>query len=203
MKRTLTFLLISLMVTGIYAQQRPYRFGIKGGISYVHLENYGGGYYSDFDPKPGWTAGLLFEYTWGKFLNYSVTPELLYTVSNTEADLLYITNRPATIQSVDLPVNIKLGLRLSKLFRPYLLGNFYGSYIVDYDGTFFEDFDIDKRQPEFKMNRFYFGLSAGMGFDLWKFQIEGRYRWNLNRIVNEELDDLKQMGFELSCAFLF
>lgn len=132
-----------------------------------------------------------------------MTPELLYTVSNTEADLLYITNRPATIQSVDLPVNIKLGLRLSKLFRPYLLGNFYGSYIVDYDGTFFEDFDIDKRQPEFKMNRFYFGLSAGMGFDLWKFQIEGRYRWNLNRIVNEELDDLKQMGFELSCAFLF
>lgn len=203
MKRQISFLLVALMVTGLYAQQRPCRFGIKGGISYVHLENYGGGYYSDFDPKTGWSAGVLFEYTWGKFVSYSVTPELIYTVSNTEADLLYITNRNATIQSIDLPVCIKLGLRLSKIFRPYLMGNVYGSYIVDYHGDFFEDFDIDKRQPEFRMNRFYFGMSAGMGFDLWKFQIEGRYRWNLNRIVNEELDDLKQMGVELSCAFLF
>ena len=200
MKHLCTLLPILITLT-VSAQHHSFKFGLKGGLSYFHLENYGGGFYSDFDPKPGWTAGILFEYKRGGFVNYSIAPELNYTVSNTEADLLYITDRKAQIQSIDLPVTGKLGLQLSKIFRPYLLGNVYGSYVVDYNGSFFEDFEIDKKDPELAMNRWYFGMSAGMGFDLWRFQVEGRYRWNLNCIKNDELDALRQMGFELSLTF--
>ena len=84
-----------------------------------------------------------------------------------------------------------------------ILVNIYGSYMVEYEGDFFNALDMDKSQPDFTMNRFFWGLSTGMGFDIWKFQVEGRYRWNMNRIRTDDFSSLKQMGLELTCAFLF
>ena len=203
MRKAIILLLFACSLSNIYAQQRPYRFGIKGGVNFVHLENYGKGFYSDFDPKPGWTFGALFQYTKGGFLNYSISPEILYTESITDVDLLYITNNITTIQTIDIPVNFKLGLQLSRIFRPYILVNVYGSYIIKYYGDLFELLDIDHSSTGGHLNKFYFGVSAGMGFDLWKFQIEGRYRWNLVRINTDDYSSLRQMGLELTCAFLF
>ncbi|MEI8005874.1 MAG: porin family protein [Bacteroidota bacterium] len=203
MRKTILFLLLACTLSITYAQQRPYRFGVKGGINYIHLENYGKGFYSDFAPKPGWSFGVLFQYTKGGFLNYSITPEILYTESITNVDLLYITDSPATMQTIDIPLTFKLGLQLSKIFRPYILGNVYGSYLIKYYGNFFELLDIDHTSPNANINKFYFGVSAGMGFDLWKFEIEGRYRWNLVRINTDDYSALKQMGLEFTCAFLF
>lgn len=204
MRKPLFFLLLILAAGSAPAQQKPFKIGIKAGLNYIHLENYGKGYYSDFDAKAGWSAGALFQYTKGGFLNYSIVPELQFTSTTTDVDLIYLTDCITTIQSVDLPVNFKLGLQLSKIFRPYILANVYGSYIVAYEGDIFymlDDMDEDFVKKD--INRFYFGVSAGAGFDLWKFQIEGRYRWNLNRISSEDYSELKQMGLELTCAFLF
>lgn len=203
MKKIILIIILASALGTAYSQQRPYRFGIKGGVNYIHLENYGKGFYSDFDPKPGWSFGALFQYTKGGFLNYSITPEILYTESITEVDLLYLTDSPATIQTIDIPLNFKLGLQLSKIFRPYILGNIYGSYIIKYYGDFFELLDMDHTSSNTSINKFYFGVSAGMGFDLWKFEIEGRYRWNLVRINTDDYSTLKQMGLEFTCAFLF
>jgi hypothetical protein len=203
MRKILVTLLFTFMMLCAYDQERPYRIGVKGGINYIHLENYGGGFYSDFEAKPGWNAGVLFEYTFGRFVKYTIAPELIFSESVTDVDLLYLTDNLATIQSIDLPVNIKVGLQLSKIFRPYCLGAIYGSYVVHNTGDFFEFLDIDNTSAVENINRFYFGVAAGLGFDLWKFQVEGRYRWNLNRIVTDDYKQLKQMGFELSCAFLF
>jgi len=203
MRKILILLLFACSLSNTYAQQRPYRFGIKGGVNFIHLENYGKGFYSDFDPKPGWSFGALFQYTKGGFLNYSVSPEILYTESITNVDLLYITDSPATIQTIDIPFTFKLGLQLSKIFRPYILGNIYGSYVIKYYGDFFELLDLDHTSTNKGINKFYFGVSAGMGFDLWKFEIEGRYRWNLVKINSDDYSALKQMGLEITCAFLF
>ena len=79
-------------------------------------------------------AQSLFEYTRGGFLNYSITPEILFTESRTDVDLLYITNQMAIIQTIDIPLTFKLGLQLSRIFRPYVLANIYGSYMVKYYG---------------------------------------------------------------------
>ena len=70
-------------------------------------------------------------------------------------------------------------------------------------GDFFRLLDIDHSQPSSRLNKVYFGVGAGIGFDLWKFQIEGRYRWNLTKINTDDYSALKQMGMELSCAILF
>ncbi|MCX6286470.1 MAG: porin family protein [Bacteroidetes bacterium] len=203
MRKTIIILLFACALSNIYAQQRPYKFGIKGGINYIHLENYGKGFYSDFDAKPGWGVGALFQYTKGGFLNYSISPEILFTQSVTEVDLLYITDCLTTIQTIDVPLSFKLGLQLSKIFRPYILGNIYGSYIIKEYGNFFSLLDIDHSQPASRLNKLYFGVSAGFGFDLWKFELEGRYRWNLTKINTDDYAALKQYGLELSCAILF
>ncbi|MEI6884996.1 MAG: porin family protein [Bacteroidota bacterium] len=203
MRKTIILLLFACALSSVYAQKRPWRIGIKGGINYIHVENYGKGYYSDFDPKMGWTFGALFQYTKGGFLNYSIVPEILYTQSKTNADLLYITDCMTTIHSIDVPVSFKLGLQLSKIFRPYILASIYGSYVVSYDGELFYTGDNEESIYKYNIGKVYFGLGAGMGFDIWKFQLEGRYRWNLNRINSEYFSALKQMGLELTCAFLF
>jgi len=203
MRKTIILLIFAFSISNSYAQQKTYKFGIKGGVNFIHLENYGKGFYSDFDAKPGYSIGALFQYTRGGFLNYSIVPEILFTESRTEVDLLYITDCMTTIQTIDIPVNFKLGLQLSKIFRPYILGNIYGSYIIREYGDFFNLLDLDHSQSSVKFNRWYFGLSAGLGFDLWKFQLEGRYRWNLIRINTDDYTALKQMGLELSCAILF
>ncbi|MEI6455549.1 MAG: porin family protein [bacterium] len=196
-------LIFACAINSVFAQEKPYKFGVKVGVNYVHLENYGKGYYSDFDAKPGLSFGALFQYKFGGFVNYSIVPELLFTISRTDVDLIYVTDCMTTIQTIDLPVNFKVGLQLSKIFRPYILGNIYGSYIVTYRGDIFNMLDMDDGVAKGKINKLFFGVSAGFGFDLWKFQIEGRYRWNLNRITSKDYAKLKQMGLELSCSFLF
>ncbi len=204
MRKTLIILLLACAIGTVAAQERPWRIGIKGGINYIHLTNYGKGYYSDFDPKLGWSAGVLFQYKFGGFLNYSIVPEILFTNSVTDVDFIYVTDCISTIQTIDIPVSFKVGLQLSKIFRPYISGSVYGSYIVSYDGEIFEMLDIEKGViVKSDINKVFFGIGAGLGFDLWKFQIEGRYRWNLTRIKSDDYSALKQMGLELTCAFLF
>jgi len=202
--RKIIFILLLVYAAGnVSAQDRPYRIGIKAGINYIHLENYGKGFYSDFDPMPGWSFGALFQYKKGGFVNYSIVPEINFTISKTNIDLIYITDEISTLQSIDIPVSFKVGLQLSKIFRPYVLGNIYGSYVVSNEGDFFYYLDADSSIVKSEINKIFFGVSAGLGFDLWKFQIEGRYRWNLIRIVSDDYSALKQMGLELTCAFLF
>jgi hypothetical protein len=203
MKKILMLCLLILISAGAYTQPTQFRFGVKGGINFIHLENYGGGYYADFEAKPGWNLGVIAEFTRGSFFNYSLAPEILLTESWTDVDLIYVTDFAAVMRTIDIPVNFKAGLRLSKIFRPYLLGNVYGSWIVKDTGNFFELLDIDNSDSEKGLRKFYMGVGAGMGFDLWKFQIEGRYRWNLVRINSDDFKSLRQMGLELSCAILF
>ena len=191
MRKTIIILMLVCAMSSVSAQERPYRFGIKAGVNYIHLENYGKGFYSDFDPLPGWSFGALFQYRKGGFVNYSIVPEIIFTNSTTDADLIYLTDCITTIQTVDVPVNFKLGLQLSKIFRPYILGNIYGSYIVRTYGDLFSMLDVDDTSLSTQINKLYFGVSAGLGFDLWKFQLEGRYRWNLNRI---KTDDYAEIG---------
>ena len=204
MQKRLIIFIFACVISSVSAQERPWRIGVKAGVNFVHLENYGGGYYSDFEAKSGWTFGALFQYKMGGFVNYSIVPEIIFTNSSTDADLIYYTDLITTLQTIDVPVNFKVGLQLSKIFRPYLSGAIYGSYVVSYEGDLFYHLDdIDESYIKSDINKLYFGVGAGLGFDIWKFQIEGRYRWNLNRINSEYFDALKQQGLEISCAFLF
>ena len=61
--------------------------------------------------------------------------------------------------------------------------------------------------PDLVLFRWEYGIGLGVGIEVWKFQLSGRYCWsfgnNLPETVAEVFDDAKFGGFELSLAFLF
>ena len=67
------------------------------------------------------------------------------------------------------------------------------------------------------INRWEYGLGVGIGLEVWKFQVIGRYNWNFGSLMNfrSDLEEgvgtaLKNTvergkfgGFTLTAAFLF
>lgn len=66
-------------------------------------------------------------------------------------------------------------------------------------------------QPVDEINRFDYGVGVGVGIDIWKLQIMGKYNWGLGKLENagdewdqsETYKDATLQGFQLSIAFLF
>ena len=59
------------------------------------------------------------------------------------------------------------------------------------------------------LNRLEYGIGLGAGLDIWKFQVTGRYCWDLGKVMDFEWEGAdtfkggKNKGFELSLAFIF
>lgn len=207
MKKTIIFFfLISLCTTAALPAQskqaeRSLRFGITGGANYLQLENYGGGLYGYFDYRTSWQAGVSAQYKWGSFLTYAIQPELRYVVSNTDiSPVIGPDLGNFKLGALELPINFQFGPQLSKIFRPFVQAGVNFSYLVNKGGDWVELFD------QWSMyNRFQTGLTAGVGFDLWRFQFQCNYRWNLTNInANKDLfDRMKLKGFEFTFGVFF
>jgi hypothetical protein len=101
-----------------------------------------------------------------------------------------------------LPVNLQFGIDLV-LLRPFVVVSPYIQYAIQ-SGARLESQPIDD------INRFDYGLGLGVGLDLWKLQIMGKYNWGLGKLKsannttwNEKYENAKLQGFQLSVAFLF
>jgi hypothetical protein len=53
-------------------------------------------------------------------------------------------------------------------------------------------------------------VGAGVGLDIWKLQIVGKYNWGLGKLVtatettwNDKYQNAKLQGFQLSVALMF
>lgn len=202
MKRFLILLpILTVCIVTCYAQDRcdsrRWRFGVVGGANYTQLESYGEGLYTQFDKQTMWHAGVSAQYKWGRFVNFSVQPELRYKVSVTDADpVIGPTYGSTKIGMVELPVNFQVGLQLSPIFRPFIQGSGHISYITNSSGI------ISNVIP---LNKFNAGLGAGVGFDLWKFQFQCNYRWNLTKLNKDKelFERLTLQGFEFTVGFMF
>jgi hypothetical protein len=66
-------------------------------------------------------------------------------------------------------------------------------------------------QPVDEINRFDYGVGVGVGIDIWKLQIMGKYNWGLGKIeydgyvwdLSYNYKAATLQGFQLSIAFLF
>ena len=184
-------------------KERPWRIGVVGGLNQTQLENYGGGAYVLCDFETRWQVGVAFQYSQlfrgSKLWDWSVQPELRYMTTATYIEPIFGQWFGATkMELIDLPVNAQFGLRLSPIFRPFVSAGVSFSYTIAEEGELFEDNFLPT-------NKAQFGLGAGVGFDLWKFQFQARYRWNLTRTnANKEVfDRLVWGGFECSIGILF
>lgn len=201
MKKVFFVIALALLSTSLFAQNG---FGVKAGLNFnsmsdISLNDPKGSY----DGKTGFHVGAFYKV--GLPLGFALQPELLYTQKGgTVASLPDVPKTDVKMHYVQLPVNIQWGVDLV-LFRPFLLVSPYIGYAIA-KGDGFSDIKWSN------FNKFEYGIGLGAGLEVWKFQVSGRYCWDLGKIgtfkedmknLNSVMKDAKNKGFELSIAYIF
>ena len=199
MKKTLIVLCVMLLCALQMRAQSG--FGIKGGLSYnsmsdIEIENWE----SSFNKKTGFHAGILYKARLVGGL--ALQPELLYIQKGGNLNLKTMgKSADFKVHHIQLPVNLQWGIDLM-LFRPFIMVSPYIGYAIA-NGDELKGLKWDN------MNRFEYGIGLGAGLDIWKFQVTGRYCWDLGKVAEFEWNGIdtfkggKDKGFELSLAFIF
>lgn len=175
-------------------------FGVLGGMTFSKAKDVNKEMMKNYT---GFHVGVTYQLNLP--LGFSIQPELIYNQRGTKlaapTQLGFTGN--TSVGFIELPINIQWGPDLV-LFRPYVELSPYVGYAVmnKYkvgNATYNGDWG--------GMNRWEYGIGLGVGIEVWKFQLSGRYCWsfgnNLPGTMAEVFDDAKFGGFELSLAFLF
>ena len=185
-------------------------FGVTAGASFLNLKNI------SVDATTGYHAGLTYQFNLP--FKFTLQPSLIYHMKSSVVDNGVENASPIDIKTdyIELPVSLQWGPDLI-LFRPFV------------DITPFIGYGLNKKvtgAPAEKSinnwdgwNRFEYGLGLGLGLDVWRLQIIGRYNWNFGSLVDadgnfhtgsEVLADMKSIfdgnnygGVTLSVAFMF
>jgi len=202
-------------------------FGVVGGMTYSGASS------KDFDASNVFLyhAGLTFKANIVGGL--AVQPSLLYQVKGATLDK-YISGEvavPGSFQTsvgfLELPVNISWGPSIGDSFRPYLFLEPFVGYALTGDSAISVKAgdikkEIDRVKNEWEdtyIRRFEYGIGAGLGLEVWRFQISLQYFLNFGSLANEEgkisasaigttvsnafKDGANFKGFKASLAFLF
>lgn len=139
---------------------------------------------------------------------FSIQPSLVYQVkgAKTVTDGVDSNTR---IGYLELPVSFQWGPDLI-LFRPFVDVTPFVGYGLN--NKFWSTAAGEVYNSWGGVSRWEYGIGAGLGFDIWKFQLIARYNWNLgslsldstlSEIANVFRDDTNFGGVTLSLAFLF
>lgn len=185
MKKVTLSVLALLFAVGLSAQTH---FGIKGGLNFNNLKEVEW----KNNNSTGWHAGILFQ---AKLpLGFTLQPEVLYSVKS----LKLWDDAKLNFNYIEVPINIQWGIDLI-IFRPFVVAAPYFSYLLSvgnnknrWDGAK----DID------------YGFGLGVGVDIWKIQITGKYNWgfgNLGSVKSADwkVNDSTLKGLQLSLGLLF
>ena len=177
MKKTLIVLCILFMCT--FQLKAQSGFGIKGGLSYnsmsdIELSNL----YGSLKRKTGFHAGILYKVKLP--VGLALQPELIYIQKGSSIEIhpdgILSKEADFKMHYVQLPVNLQWGLDLV-LFRPFIMVSPYIGYAIAKGDEF--------QNIEWKdLNRFEYGIGLGAGMDVWRFQVTGRYCWDLGKSVD-------------------
>jgi hypothetical protein len=187
MKKTTLSLLALFLVIGLSAQTH---FGIKGGLNFDNMK------VKDVELKnnnsTGWHAGILLN---AKLpLGLAFQPEVLYSVRSIDLSKGYNVN----FKYIEVPVNIQWGIDLI-LLRPFVMASPYFSYLLGIG---------DSKNKWDGVKEVDYGLGLGVGLDIWKLQVTGKYKWSFGNLGDVQTSDWKMnnatfTGFQLSVGFLF
>lgn len=193
--KKLSMLLVSILCLGVL-NAGAQGFIIKGGW------NYSGSSVKEIKAgRSGWQAGIGYqtESTHG----FSFQPELLYKVSG----LKLSDGANLSLGYLELPLNVQWGPDLL-IARPFVFAGPYVGYKIRTAASSSVDADVPSA-----LNKFEFGLGVGLGINVWKLQIAGRFNWNLGtfadvksaQYVIQQYEELKGKArmFELSVGLRF
>lgn len=180
-------------------------FGVKAGFNFNSMSDleYNNIKESAIEKKTGFHVGVLYKINLP--LGLALQPELLYSqkggsINPTPACNTADYDGDFKMHYLQLPVNIQWGLDLM-LFRPFIMVSPYLSYLLSKDSGM--------SGLKWDTNKLGYGIGLGAGMDIWKFQVTGKYNWDLGKASEFKWDGAetfkggKNRGFELSLAFIF
>lgn len=175
-------------------------FGLKAGVNFSSINN------GDVKDNIGYQAGLTYQIDFP--LWFSIQPELMFHVkggrvgTGSESDAF-------GLGYLEIPVNIQWGPRFRDGdVRVFVQGTPFIGYAISRDMK-----DADGNQYGWRnINRLEYGVGAGLGIQLWHFQITGQYNWSFGDLTrqNSAEAEFKELfsksnfgGYTLSLALLF
>lgn len=182
MKKLIVFSLLAVLTISASAKDKFIRFGITGGLtstqSVADMKANG----LDKAALGDFNGGIAFKFK--PILGLSIQPSLVYATKTgyMEAD------HQVKNSYIQLPLQLQYGINIFGV-RPYLFAEPYLSYclgtkITDLSQTV-DDIVADSKGLEY-------GIGAGLGVNLWFFQVAVRYSWGLGSLSNFNWDTVKE-----------
>ena len=176
MKKFLMTLLAASMLSAVAVPAVAANIGLKAGINVSNLSTEGVKNYL------GYQAGLAFQFDLP--LWFSIQPDLIFHVKGTRVE---DTNLQALgLGYLEVPVNIQWGPRfLDGNIRVFLQGSPFIGYAISKDLR-----DAQGNSYAWNnVNRFEYGVGAGLGVQLWRFQLTAQYNWSFGRLGSGNIAD--------------
>lgn len=176
------------------------KFGVKGGLNFNSYKDISGSVNDTWNNQTGYHFGVLIQ-TKVPIIGLGLQPELLFVRKGVENP--DIPANSFYLDYLQLPINVQVGLDLL-LFRPFIMVSPYISYAIG-KGDMLVDTEWDN------LNRLDYGYGLGVGVDIWKLQVTGKYNWSMGKLQDATstpingttLKNAKIQGFQLSVALLF
>lgn len=207
MKRLLAIIAAGLISLAAVSNVNAGNFGVLGGANFssMSLEELNAGTMTQ------WHVGMTYKFNLP--LGFKIQPILMYNVKGARigSELL---NSDLSVGYLELMASCQWGPDLL-LFRPYVeVCPFVGYGINGSWGSVTDIWNGDG------LNRAEYGVGLGLGFDIWRFQLTGRYNWNLGSLsaapelsekglfgafgqAYNKLNDSNFCGFTLTLAYFF
>ena len=185
MKRFITVIALCVMTFWGSNTLMARGFGITGGASFMGIRE------ANTSMTTGYHAGITYKFDLP--FGFAIQPSVLYHVKGSLVEAPIVGQDVYDVLKtgyVEVPVSFQWGPDLI-LFRPFL------------DVTPFVGYSVANNISWDGFQRMEYGLGAGIGLDLWRFQLIGRYNWNFGPLYSAARNDYNFGGVTLSLSFMF
>lgn len=177
---------------------------IKAGFNYNNVDLSKNTTVSDIKSgKTGWQAGVAYQSEASH--GFSFQPELIYKVSGVK--LTDATD--LRLGYVDVPLNVQWGPDLL-IARPFIFAGPYLGFKLSntFKGTVNDIPETQRQDVIDGLTKVEWGLGIGLGINIFKFQVAGKYNWNFGKVSDVQINNLPTLQgtprtFELSVGLRF
>ena len=178
MKRFITIVLIALSaMISSHEVSAQHSFGVLGGFSFTNSNDNN----ANIGTQTRFNAGLTYQLKLP--FGFSIQPAIIY--HSKSANMKNVEGVDGALKTicgyVEVPVSVQWGPDLV-LFRPFLDVTPFFGYGVNAEVN--SAAGSTKRWNETGLNRWEYGLGLGVGLEIWRFQIIGRYNWNFGNLMD-------------------
>lgn len=206
-------LAVSLIFCGLTESSAQIRFGVTGGATFSKLSKQT----INTENMTQYHAGVTIQVKLP--LGFAIQPSLIYNVKGSRfgvSEELPDAAGDLSVGYLELPVSLQWGPDLL-LFRPFLDVTPFVGYGLNNKLSVASVQTLKNTWSASSINRWEYGIGVGVGLEIWKFQVIGRYNWSLGSIsdlkadMDEGFGDVvknsigrgKFGGFTITAAFLF